>query len=49
MTNGERHRRHIATIGDCPSCQGICETTLHVLRDCPIAVNIWKSILPRSA
>jgi ribonuclease HI len=31
---------------NCHSCIQFEETTLHVMRDCPIAVNIWRHLLP---
>jgi hypothetical protein len=30
----------------CHSCHQFEETTTHVMRDCPIAVNVWRHLLP---
>jgi hypothetical protein len=30
----------------CNGCLHFDETTIHVLRDCPIATNIWRHLLP---
>jgi ribonuclease HI len=30
----------------CHSCTQFEETTIHVMRDCPIAVNVWRHLLP---
>lgn len=36
-------------IGDsfCPVCYVCIETTLHILRDCPVASSIWMHLVPK--
>ncbi|PNY12120.1 3-ketoacyl-CoA synthase, partial [Trifolium pratense] len=40
LTEGRRSQMHIGT-PYCHHCQSTIETTLHVLRDCPLAMIIW--------
>lgn len=42
ITNDARTSRHMTHISDCSRCLGIRETTLHVLRDCPFALDVWQ-------
>ncbi|GKV27045.1 hypothetical protein SLEP1_g36253 [Rubroshorea leprosula] len=44
LTNAVRYERHMASSSSCPRCFGIPETTLHLLRDCPSAVQVWNTI-----
>jgi ribonuclease HI len=46
LTNSRLARWHLGG-PDCHSCVHFEETLLHVLRDCPVAVNIWNHLLPR--
>ncbi|KAA3486519.1 non-LTR retrotransposon transposase [Gossypium australe] len=46
LTNSERVRRGIAQDATCHLCGHIKEDTLHVLRDCPFAREIWHNIIP---
>lgn len=45
LTNAERARRHLAQDDSCTLCLGTTETTLHVLRDCTTAMDVWSNIL----
>ncbi|CAN1188179.1 Putative ribonuclease H protein At1g65750 [Linum perenne] len=42
LTNGERVRRHMTGLSNCPRCDNAFESVCHVLRDCPMAVNTWN-------
>jgi ribonuclease HI len=44
LTNSRIARWNIGN-PNCHSCTQFEETTLHVVRDCPIAVNIWRHLL----
>ncbi|CAN1762611.1 Putative ribonuclease H protein At1g65750 [Linum perenne] len=44
LTNGSRVRRHMTTDGSCPICHAAEETTIHVLRDCTFAKDVWKHV-----
>ena len=44
MTNYERSRRGFTLIDSC-GIFGLCEYTLHVLKDCESAWRIWSKIL----
>ncbi|CAA0830741.1 Polynucleotidyl transferase- ribonuclease H-like superfamily protein [Striga hermonthica] len=46
LTNSERCRRHLSSSNGCVWCGLEEETYLHVLRDCPLAKNIWNRLLP---
>lgn len=41
LTDGECVRRHMMDLGDCPNCMGVTKSIFHVLRECPLATNIW--------
>ncbi|CAN1842174.1 Putative ribonuclease H protein At1g65750 [Linum perenne] len=41
LTNAERCRRHMVAVGDCQRCRGCTEDTLHVVRDCQVAREVW--------
>ncbi|RYR02033.1 hypothetical protein Ahy_B06g080882 [Arachis hypogaea] len=45
LMNTERARRHLTNTADCPRCNNAKETTLHVLRDCPFAKDVWYRLL----
>ncbi|CAN1179373.1 Putative ribonuclease H protein At1g65750 [Linum perenne] len=40
----ERVCRHLADSSVCPRCGAQDETVCHVLRDCPIAVGVWREL-----
>ncbi|CAN1147350.1 Putative ribonuclease H protein At1g65750 [Linum perenne] len=42
LTNEERRRRHLAGDDSCPRCPGRCESSTHVIKDCPFAVEVWR-------
>ncbi|KAK5831685.1 hypothetical protein PVK06_015483 [Gossypium arboreum] len=46
LTNSERVMRGIAQDATCHLCSYIKEYTLHVLRDCSFAREIWHNIIP---
>ncbi|KAK9032483.1 hypothetical protein V6N11_056745 [Hibiscus sabdariffa] len=48
MTNVERTRRGISDSLCCDLCDGLFESVLHVLRDCPPARVIWDTIVQPS-
>ncbi|GLT57721.1 hypothetical protein SLA2020_306730 [Shorea laevis] len=41
LTNAFRFERHLASSPICPRCGGEPETSLHLLRDCPFATQVW--------
>ena len=43
-TNHQLHRRRIRSSGLCPICLQEDETTLHILWQCPMAMNTWALI-----
>ncbi|CAA0830665.1 Polynucleotidyl transferase- ribonuclease H-like superfamily protein [Striga hermonthica] len=45
LTNKERFRRHLSASAEYEAC-GASESTLHVLRDCPCAKQMWHRLLP---
>ena len=48
MTSMERKRRHLSDNGMCQLCKNEDETILHVLRDCPAAMGLWRRlVIPR--
>ncbi|CAN1257225.1 Putative ribonuclease H protein At1g65750, partial [Linum perenne] len=44
LTNLERKRRHMSQDSSCPRCGHSEESILHILRDCPFAVQVWDSL-----
>ncbi|CAN1126971.1 Putative ribonuclease H protein At1g65750 [Linum perenne] len=46
LTNVERQRRHLTNEAGCQRCTGLNEDTLHVIRDCKVAREVWSSLLP---
>ncbi|CAN1725728.1 Putative ribonuclease H protein At1g65750 [Linum perenne] len=46
LTNAERRRRHMAAVDDCQRCRSYTEDTLHVIRDCQVAREVWTTLLP---
>ncbi|KAH9647730.1 putative ribonuclease H protein [Citrus sinensis] len=44
----ELMRRHLVSNGYCDRCGLDLESTLHVLRDCPMAKRVWNHFVPRS-
>lgn len=34
---------------DCPHCVSVVEDSLHVLRDCPLAVSVWNVLVNATA
>ncbi|CAN1760047.1 Putative ribonuclease H protein At1g65750 [Linum perenne] len=45
LTNEERCRRHLATSDECGGCNSAIESVIHVVRDCPVAKEIWYELL----
>ncbi|KAK8686075.1 hypothetical protein V6N13_125102 [Hibiscus sabdariffa] len=45
MTNHERTRRHLIVDQSYDFCEAAIENTLHALRDCPVALAIWSTII----
>ncbi|KAK8647295.1 hypothetical protein V6N13_121040 [Hibiscus sabdariffa] len=45
LTNCERMRRTLTNDASYLSCGASLEDTLHVLRDCPVAVRIWSMVV----
>ncbi|KAG7537137.1 Zinc finger CCHC-type superfamily [Arabidopsis suecica] len=43
----KRVRRHLSESGICQVCNGGEESIIHVLRDCPAMVGIWRRLVPR--
>ncbi|KAF7833204.1 ribonuclease H [Senna tora] len=46
MTNNQRKRRNFTYDESCVICNAISETSIHVVRDCDDARNMWMSLLP---
>ncbi|CAN1131441.1 Putative ribonuclease H protein At1g65750 [Linum perenne] len=46
LTNAERRRRHLVNVADCQRCRSGIEDTLHVVRDCQLAREVWASFIP---
>ncbi|CAI9114900.1 OLC1v1015718C1 [Oldenlandia corymbosa var. corymbosa] len=46
LTNSQRWNRRIADSPACDLCGGALESTMHALRDCPKAANIWSRMVP---
>ena len=46
MTNAHRVKRGLATDPKCKSCLQEDEDTLHILRDCRFAREIWSKLIP---
>ncbi|CAN1798129.1 Putative ribonuclease H protein At1g65750 [Linum perenne] len=46
LTNAERRRRHLAATDECQRCRVSTEDTLHVVRDCQVAREVWSFFIP---
>ncbi|CAN1797288.1 Putative ribonuclease H protein At1g65750 [Linum perenne] len=46
LTNAERKRRHLCAFDTCSRCSIAPEETIHVLRDCKFARDLWVSLIP---
>ncbi|CAA0840318.1 Unknown protein [Striga hermonthica] len=46
LTNVERRRRHISDSSTCTLCGRYDESTMHCLRDCTGARQVWRSLIP---
>ncbi|CAN1781302.1 Putative ribonuclease H protein At1g65750 [Linum perenne] len=45
LANDQRTRMNIATTDpSCPLCPGMIENTIHVLRDCLLAKDVWNRV-----
>ncbi|CAN1127067.1 Putative ribonuclease H protein At1g65750 [Linum perenne] len=44
LTNAERARRHLTNSTACLQCGSQAETVKHVLRDCPLAEEVWRKL-----
>ncbi|CAN1782241.1 Putative ribonuclease H protein At1g65750 [Linum perenne] len=42
LTNSSRVRRQMTDTGTCSFCSAAEETSLHVIRDCQFAVDVWR-------
>lgn len=47
MTNEVRRERGLSSFGMCPLCSLVVETTMHVLRDCVKAKQVWVRLVPQ--
>lgn len=47
-TNELRARRGIVQVASCTRCSNACKDLLHVVRDCPFVVELWKCLMCRS-
>ncbi|CAN1851599.1 Putative ribonuclease H protein At1g65750 [Linum perenne] len=45
LTNAERRRRHRVDVAECQRCRSGIEDTLHVVRDCQLAREVWASFI----
>lgn len=45
LTNVARVHRGLSTDASCPICNGGMEDLQHVLRDCPVTLDLWKDIV----
>ncbi|CAA0813949.1 Ribonuclease H-like superfamily protein [Striga hermonthica] len=48
LTNVERRRRHLTALALCESRGQAEDYALHVCRECPMAAEIWRRLLPSS-
>lgn len=48
FTNQRRSRMGLGD-SDCPHCVSVVEDSLHVLRDCPLAVSVWNVLVNATA
>ncbi|KAI7995329.1 putative ribonuclease H protein [Camellia lanceoleosa] len=48
LTNAMKHQRHLSVDSSCPICLHHAETSLHALRDCPRAKQVWSELIPPS-
>ncbi|CAN1173743.1 Putative ribonuclease H protein At1g65750 [Linum perenne] len=46
LTNAERRRRHLTDVAACQRCRAGIEDTLHVVRDCKLAREVWPLFIP---
>ncbi|KAL4398245.1 hypothetical protein AHAS_Ahas01G0272600 [Arachis hypogaea] len=46
LTNSEKRRRHLTNDDACPRCRCHEESTIHVLRDCPMLKASGKALSP---
>ncbi|CAN1809534.1 Putative ribonuclease H protein At1g65750 [Linum perenne] len=46
LSNAERRRRHMADVDDCQRCRTCTEDTLHAVRDCQVAREVWSTFVP---
>lgn len=44
LTNEQRARRQLTIDSSCRICDWPYESIIHLLRDCPIAQEVWKTI-----
>ncbi|KAL2898889.1 hypothetical protein RDABS01_023971 [Bienertia sinuspersici] len=44
LCNANRLKRRLTDDPRCPQCQGDEETLIHMLRDCPVAREIWRQV-----
>jgi ribonuclease HI len=46
LTNFRRSKWGVGASPTCSRCDGVNETTIHVLRDCPAAIQTWIRLVP---
>lgn len=44
ITNSWRAKRHLVESNCCPVCGTVEESVLHVVRDCPRMIQVWRSL-----
>ncbi|CAN1182979.1 Putative ribonuclease H protein At1g65750 [Linum perenne] len=45
LTNVERRRRNLSSSDECGGCNVASETLLNIVRDCPVAKEVWSELL----
>lgn len=45
LINDDRYRRHLTDIFYCKHCEGRRDDCLHAIKDCLIAVQVWKELI----
>ncbi|CAN1186747.1 Putative ribonuclease H protein At1g65750 [Linum perenne] len=46
LTNAERRRQHLINVDECQRCRGCTEDSLHGIRDCTVAKEVWSNFIP---
>ncbi|CAN1788455.1 Putative ribonuclease H protein At1g65750 [Linum perenne] len=45
LTNDQRTKRKLSNDPHCPICPGVVENSVHVLRECSFAADVWKDFV----